>query len=172
MISNTGNWLTNFTVTLPLFVIDSLRSTVGVFTILYSIFSFGAVVSALIVAHRALVEIRHIIYGALALGIAMLLLASVPQVWAAVPAVFLVGMACVLYMTATTAIVQIGTKREMQGRLLALQTVLVGGTGLIGGPLSGWLADILGGRAPILLGGAACLLAAGFGYFASRRRGL
>lgn len=158
----------DFTVTLPLFVTDALHSTGGVFTILYSVFGFGAVVSALIVAHRSLVRMRHIIFGAVALGFAMLILAFVPGVWAAVPAVFLVGMASILYLTATTAIVQVEAKPEMHGRVLSLQTVVLGGSALIGGPVLGWIADTMGGRAPIILGAIVCLIAGTFGYYATR----
>jgi MFS family permease len=158
----------NFMVTLPLFVTDTLHSTGGVFTILYSVFGFGAVVSALVVAHRGLVRIRHIILGAVALGLTMLLLASAPGVGFAVPAVLLVGMACILYLTATTAIAQVEAKPEMHGRVLALQTVIIGGATLIGGPVLGLIADNLGGRAPIILGGIVCLIAATFGYLANR----
>ena len=148
---------------------DALHSSGGVFTILYSVFSFGAVVSALVVAHRSLVRIRHIIFGAFALGLTTLVLALVPGVAVAVPAVFLVGMASILYLTATTAIVQVEAKPEMHGRVLALQTVILGGSALIGGPVLGWLADAVGGRAPLILGGAVSLIAATFGYYASRR---
>jgi MFS family permease len=158
----------SFSVTLPLFVTDALHSTGGVFTILYSVFSFGAVVSAMVVAHRSLVRIRHIIFGAFALGLAMLLLASAPGVAFAIPAVFLVGMASILYLTATTAIVQVEAKPEMHGRVLSLQTVIIGGTTVVGGPVLGWLADTMGGRAPIILGGIVCLIAATFGYYATR----
>jgi MFS family permease len=158
----------NFTVTLPLFVTDALHSTGGVFTILYSVFGFGAVVSALVVAHRGLVRMRHIIFGAVALGFAMLILAFVPGVGAAVPAVFLVGMASILYLTATTAILQVEAKPEMHGRVLSLQTVVLGGSALVGGPVLGWIADTMGGRAPIILGAIVCLIAATFGYYATR----
>ncbi len=158
----------NFTVTLPLFVTDALHSTGGVFTILYSIFGFGAVVSALVVAHRRLVQIRHIIFGAAALGLAMLLLAAVPGIGFAAPAVFLVGMASILYLTATTAMVQVEARPEMHGRVLALQTVIFGGGTVVGGPVLGLLADRVGGRAPIALGGVVCLMAAAFGYLATR----
>ena len=61
-------------------------------------------------------------------------LASVPGVPAAVPAVFFVGMASVLYLTATTTIVLIEAQAEMHGRVLALQMVLMAGTAPIGGP--------------------------------------
>jgi MFS family permease len=167
MLTAIGMLAYSFTVTLPLFVTDALRSTGGIFTILYSVFSFGAVVSAMVVAHRSLVRLRHIILGAFALGVAMLLLAVSPGVGFAIPAVFLVGMASILYLTATTAIVQVDAKPEMHGRVLSLQTVILGGTTLIGGPFLGWLADTMGGRAPIILGGIVCLLAASFGYYAT-----
>jgi len=171
MLAAIGTLAYNFNVTLPLFVTSSLHSTAGVFTILYSIFSLGAVVSALVVAHRSLVKIRHIIYGAVSLGIMMLILSAVPGVKTAIPVLFLLGVSSILYMTSTTTIVQVGTKQEMHGRLLALQTVLVAGTGVIGGPISGWLADTLGARAPIFLGGIVCLASAAFGYFANRHYG-
>ena len=171
MLGAIGMLAYNFNVTLPLFVTKALHSTGGVFTMLYAVFSFGAVVSALVVAHRKLIQMRHIIAGAVALGLAMLLLAAVPGVIAAVPAVFLVGVAGILYMTATTTIVQVEGKPDMHGRLLALQTVLMAGTALVGSPLSGWLADTRGGRAPIMLGGIVCLLAAAGGALAIRRYG-
>ncbi len=158
----------NFTVTLPLFVTDTLHRPSTVFTVLYSVFGLGAVVCGLVVAHRSLVRLRHAVLGAFALGLAMLLLACVPGVGLAVPAVFLVGMASILYLTATTAIVQVEARPEMHGRVLALQTVLFGGGTFIGGPILGRIADTMGGRAPIVLGAAVCLGAAAFGYLANR----
>jgi MFS family permease len=158
----------NFTVTLPLFVTDALHRSGEVFTILYSVFGAGAVLSALFVAHRNLVRMRHIIFGAVALGATMLLLAVMPGVGTAAPAVFLVGMASILYLTATTAIIQVEARPEMHGRVLSLQTVVLGGSALVGGPVLGWVADVMGGRAPIVLGAIVCLLAAAFGSWASR----
>ena len=102
------------------------------FTVLYSTYSAGAVASGLIVANRNMVRMGHIIIGAAALGVTMLLLAVVPAVGVAVPAAFLVGMASILYLTSTTAIVQVEGKAEMHGRVLSLQTVLIAGTTPIG----------------------------------------
>jgi len=169
MLAAIGTLSYNFTVTLPLFVTDGLGSSGTVFTILYSIYSAGAVVSALIVADRSLVRMVHIVIGAAALGATMLLLAAVPSVGFAVPVVFLVGMASILYLTATTALVQVEGKPEMHGRVLSLQTVLMVGTTPVGAPLLGWMADTVGGRAPIVLGGVVALLTAAFGAVASRR---
>ena len=46
------------------------------------------------------------------------------------PVVFLVGLTSISYMTATTAIVQVRSDPQMQGRVIALQTVLLVGIGL------------------------------------------
>lgn len=169
MFAAVGLFAFNFRVTLPLFVTRSLHSTEVVFTVLYSIFSFGAVVSALIVAHRGFVRLRHVVLGSAAMGVAMLLLSIMPSVATAVPAVLLVGMASIVYMTATTGVAQVDTRREMHGRVLAIQTALMGGTSLFGGPILGRLADVAGARAPIVLGGVVCLAAAALGQLGRRR---
>jgi len=141
MLAAIGAFSYNFTVTLPLFVTGALHRAGHVYSLLYGVYAFGSVVSALVVAQRRLVGMRHIITGAIALGVTMILLAGAPGVSTALPAVFLMGAASILYMTATTSIVQVESKPEMHGRVLALQTTLMSGTALIGGPVSGWLAD-------------------------------
>ena len=78
---------------------------------------------------------------------------AVPGVALAVVAAALVGAASVAYMTATTAIAQVRTEPHMTGRVLAIQTVLLIGTTPIGGPILGAIADAVGARAPVLIGG-------------------
>ena len=169
MLVAIGMFSYNFSVTLQLFVSLGLHDNPTFYSFLLSVYAFGAVVSALIVANKALVRLRHIIIGAVALGVTTLLLAISPGFAFAVPAAFLVGAASILYLTATTAIIQVEGKKPMHGRVIALQTVVMGGGGLIGGPLAGWLADTVGGRAPLVLGGFVCLATAVFGYYANRR---
>ncbi len=168
MLALIGTLSLNFSVTLPLFVTGALNSSDSTFTVLYSIFSTGAVISSLIVANKGFVQMRYILYGALALGITTLLLAATAGVVIAAVAVFLVGMASILYMTSTTTLAQVESKREMHGRVLALQTVLLIGPTAIGGPILGWLSDTMGSRAPLILGGLVALLAAVYGYYATR----
>jgi MFS family permease len=171
MFAVIGTLAYNFNVTLPLLVTDAFHRSATSFTVLYSIFSFGGLVCALIVANRALIALRHIIAGAVALGVGMLVLAAVPGIWSAVPVVFFVGVASILYLTGTTAIAQTEARPDMHGRVLALQTVIRGGGALIGGPLLGWLADSVGARVPVVIGGVACLAAAAFGALTTRRTG-
>jgi MFS family permease len=169
MLAIIGTLSYNFSVTLPIFVTRVLHGTDRTYTTLYAVFSVGAVVCSFIVAHRGLVRLGHLVVGAAALGVTLLLLAATSSVGLAMAVVFPVGMASIMYMTGTTTIVQVESRQDMHGRVLALQTVLIGGPMAVGGPLLGWLADTLGGRAPLILGGVAALAAAGVGYLASVR---
>jgi MFS family permease len=169
MFAFIGIFSFNLRVALPLLVTGPLHGSDLSFTMLYATLSCGAVVGTLVVARRRLVELRHAVMAAFALGCAMLLLSFMPSVPAAVPAAFLLGAASIVYLTASTTIAQVGTRRDMHGRVLALQTALIGATALVGGPIVGQLADLAGGRAPIVIGGLGCLAAAGLGELARRR---
>jgi MFS family permease len=159
----------NFTVVFPIFVERALHGSDVDFSLIYASFSAGAVVGTLIVARRATVTLRTTIVGAAVFGVASLGMSVVPGVSSAYVLAAAVGAASVAYMTATTALVQLRSDENMVGRVLALQTVLLVGTTPIGGPLLGLLADGAGGRAPVVLGGALALVAAGLGAVLAHR---
>jgi MFS family permease len=169
MFALIGIFSFNLRVALPLFVTGPLHGAELAFTTLYATLSCGAVIGTLLVAQRRLVELRHVVKAAFAFGCALLLLSFMPSLPAAVPAAFFVGAASIVYMTASTTIAQVDLRRDMHGRVLALQTALIGGTALVGGPIVGQLADLAGGRAPIAIGGLACVAAAGLGELGRRR---
>jgi MFS family permease len=159
MFAVVGLFSFNLRISQALLVTRSLHGTDVALTALYAISSLGAVVGALLVAHRRFVELRHVVGASLAFGFAMLVLSVMPNVYVAAPAAFLVGGAGIVYMTATTSLAQVDTPRDMVGRVLALQTALIGATALVGGPLVGHIADLAGGRAPIAVGGVMCVIA-------------
>lgn len=165
-----GTLAYNFSVTLPLFVTKSLHGTNGDFTLIYSIFGCGALVSGLLVAHRGLAKISYAIVGAFALGTSMLLLSLSPSIMVTIPIIFIVGLSSIVYMNATTTVMQVEADPIFHGRVLALQSVLLIGTTPIGSPLLGLVADIAGARLPIVIGALACLAAGVFGYTANKRK--
>ncbi|MCU1396441.1 MAG: hypothetical protein JWM34_4869 [Ilumatobacteraceae bacterium] len=159
----------NFSVVFPLFVEKGLHGNDSAYTFIYASFSAGSLVGAFLVARRKVVTIRTIALGAGCLGIGMLVLSAVPNVYVGYVVAAAVGAASVAYMTASQSIAQIRTDQHMIGRVLSIQTVLIVGTTPIGGPILGVIADLVGARAPVLIGGIGALAAAGFGVVAMRR---
>ncbi|HJP72910.1 MAG TPA: MFS transporter [Pseudonocardiaceae bacterium] len=169
MLALIGTASYNFTVVLPLYVEHGLRGTDLQYTLLYAAFSCGGVLGTLVVARRTAISLRTIVLSAGLFGVALFGLFLAPNIYAAYPLAVLIGGTSVSYMTATTAIAQLRTQRDMIGRVLALQTVLLIGTTPIGGPILGVVSDLAGGRAPVLVGGIAAVLAALLGLLAARR---
>jgi MFS family permease len=169
MVLLVGTISYNFSVVFPLFVEKGLHGGDGAYTLVYSAFSAGALVGALLVARRTSVSIRTVALGAAWLGASMLVLSAVPNVAVAVGVAAVVGAGSVAFMTAATAIAQLRSDHDMLGRVLAIQTVLIIGTTPIGGPILGAISDAIGARSPVLIGGVGAIAAAAFGLIAARR---
>ena len=169
MLAVVGTLSYNFTVVFPLFVEHALGGSDASYTLVYTVFSAGALVGALVIADRRKVGVDNIVRGAAAFGASSLLLAAAPSVAATFPIVAIVGFSSIAFMTATTAIVQVRADPRMHGRVLALQTVLLVGTTPVGGPIMGAVADATNARVPLVIGGVAALGAALFGLLVGRR---
>ena len=168
MLAVIGTISYNFNVIFPLFIEKGLGGGDGAYTLVYSAFGVGALISAVAVARRSYVTFRNVVVGAIAFGLSLGLFAAVPSVAAAFVVVILVGITSIMYMTATTAMVQVRADPSMHGRVLALQTVLLIGTTPIGGPILGAIADALGSRSIVIIAAVAPLVAAAFGIVAGR----
>lgn len=162
MMAIIGTLAFNFSVTLPLLVKRSLHGSDGTFTVLFSILSVGSLAGALFTARRTEVTGRQLVGAAALFGVAMLGLAASPSLAVGLPVTVALGFASVMFMTASTAIVQIGAGPEYRGRVLAVQAMVFLGSTPVGGPLVGAVADAYGPRASVAIGGVACLVAAAY----------
>jgi MFS family permease len=106
---------------------------------------------------------------------------ALEMVLAAMPTYLLFGLvlipmggAVITFITAANSTMQLSIAAEMRGRVMGLYMLVFLGGNPVGGPLSGWLAEEYGGRAPYYAGGAISVLAAvGCGLVLFRRsRGL
>ena len=148
----------NFQVVFPLFVEKGLHGSDTDYTLLYALFSLGAVLGTLVIARRSSVRLRTILGGGAVFGASLLVLGVMPNIYLAYVMAAVVGAASIAYMTATTAHVQLRAEPQMVGRVLGLQTVLMIGTTPIGGPILGAISDAIGGRTPVLIGGVAAIV--------------
>lgn len=170
MMAVVGTLAFNFQVVFPLMVTRVWDGSAGTFTVLFSFLSLGSLSGALYTARRRTIEVGDVIRASLLFGLAMVVFAGVPGLGFAFPVGFVVGMASVGFLTASTAIVQVRADPTMRGRVLALQAIVFLGSTPIGGPVVGWIAEHAGARWAVLVGGAACLGAAAWGWWACRRR--
>jgi MFS family permease len=168
MLAVIGTVSYNFSVIFPLFIEKGLGGGDAGYTAVYATFGLGALVAAILVARGNYADFRRVVVGAALFGVAIAIFAAVPSVWLAVPAVVLVGVTSIMYMTATTAMIQVRADPQMHGRVLALQTVLLIGTTPIGGPALGAVADVLGPRSIVIIAAVAPLVAATFGAMRGR----
>jgi len=169
MMAVVGTLAFNFQVVMSLFVTKTFRGGVGTFTIFFSVTAVGSLMGALFTARRHSIRTHDVIIASAGFGIAMVVLATAPNLAVAFPIGMAVGWTSIAFMTASTAIVQVRADAAMRGRVLALQAIVFLGSTPIGGPLLGAICDRYGARAGLLVGGAAALGAAAFGSVAVRR---
>lgn len=169
MMGVVGTLAYNFSTVMPLYVIRDLGGSTTLFTIVFSVISFGSLIGALAAARREVVTVRTVGMSSVGFGVAMLLLALAPGLSSALPAALLVGVTSIGFLVSSTAIVQLRAAPEMRGRVLALQAMLFLGSTPIGGPIVGWVAQAFGARWSILLGAVACLGAGAWGLLTVRR---
>ena len=126
-------------------------------------------VGALLAARRTSSTIRQVNLGALLFAISMTLMVVAPNLLTAYPVAIFMGFASIMFMTSATAIVQMRSRPEMRGRVLALQAIVFLGSTPIGGPVLGAVSQAWGARMGFLVGAVACYLAYARGWWAVRR---
>jgi MFS family permease len=169
MMAIIGTLAFNFQTVLPLFAVRDLDGQDLTFSLLMSVVSVGSLLGALRSARRTNMSVRTVSLSAAGFGAAMLALALAPNQPVAFAVGAVMGFTSILFMTASTAIVQLRADPTMRGRVLALQAIVFLGSTPIGGPIVGTLSERLGARYGLALGAVATLGAAAYGLVTVRR---
>jgi MFS family permease len=106
----------------------------------------------------------------LAFGVLEISAGLMPTYLAFALALVPVGVAVMTFMTTANTTVQLAVSPEMRGRVMGLYMLVFLGGNPVGGPVVGWLADQLGGRSPLIIGGAVAVLASAICALLLRRR--
>jgi MFS family permease len=128
----------------------------------------GALVGALYLASRrsilGLERAMVIASGCFGLGLIALSFSTV--LWISLAVLPLVGAGMMVTMAAANTIIQTVVTEQLRGRVMAFYTMAFLGSAPIGSLLAGVAAEQIGAPRTILLGGVACIAAAG--WFGSR----
>ena len=159
LVAVVGTFGLNFSVTLALVVKEVFGRGSGSYALLLSALAAGSLLGALASARRTgPPRQRRLFLAALTFALLEVAVGLAPSYALMVVLLVPTGAAVLTFSTTANSIVQLGSAPQVRGRVMALYIlVFLGGTPL-GAPLIGFVADVLGPHAGLLLGGGATAL--------------
>jgi MFS family permease len=166
-----GTFSLNFQLTTALMARLEFGRGAGEYGLLGSIMAVGSLTGALLGARRTnpqpvLVARTVLLFGGLA-GLAAL----APDYSLFALCLIPVGMAALTFMTASNAVLQMGTAPWLRGRVMALYSAIFFGGSALGSPLLGWIAQEYGARWSIGTGALAAIGVGVLGLILLHRQG-
>ncbi|WP_440901273.1 MFS transporter, partial [Actinosynnema sp.] len=153
----------NFHVSLALLASDTFDGDADAYGLLTTTMAVGTLAGAAMAARRSAPGPRLLVGGAAAFGVLELLSGLMPTVLTAALALIPVGAAMMTFTTTANSTVQLAVAPGMRGRVMGVYMTVFMGSAPLSGLLTGWVADRFDARAPLVLGGAVSVLAAGLG---------
>ncbi len=170
MMAIIGTFTYEFSVSLPLLARFALGGGAGAYAALVAATGFGSIVGGLFTASRRKVGLADVVISAFGFGVTFSAAAFMPNLATACVVLFFAGIVSIQFISFTTIILQLESEPRMRGRVMALWNMAFLGSTPVGGPVIGWIGEVAGPRAGVLVGGLAALAAGGIGWLAMRRR--
>jgi MFS family permease len=105
------------------------------------------------------------------MGISILLAAAAPTLGTEVVALFFMGAASFAFIATANTTLQLTTRPEMRGRVMALYAIAFLGSTPVGSPIIGSICAVFGPRAGFVVGGVAAIVAGVVAAFSFARIG-
>lgn len=149
-----------FVVLMPVYARDLLGVDASGLGYLMGGAGLGAVLSALTLAAQANVQLRgkYILMSAAIFSIALIMLARANSFRWAFLLLVIIGATMLGTLALTNSSLQWLSPPELRGRIMSMYTMAVMGMAPLGNLLAGAVAEILGVRSVLALGGAICLV--------------
>lgn len=153
---------TPYSTLMPVMVRDIFGGSAEDMGFLVGAGGLGAISGTLYLASRANTRglIRLIVYASFAAGIALALLAQSPSTGYALPLMVVIGFGILVTSVSVNMILQTIVDDDKRGRVMSLYTAAFLGVSPFGALAAGALADVIGPRATLTLGGLCCAAAA------------
>ena len=159
MMAVIGTLAFNFQVVIPLIATNVFGLGAGGFGGLTSAMGAVAVLGGLAAASRRGVSYRRLLGLTYAMGISILLAAVAPTLTTEVVALFVMGAASFAFIATANTTLQLTSRPEMRGRVMALYAIAFLGSTPVGSPIIGWICSMAGPRAGFAVGGIAAIVA-------------
>jgi MFS family permease len=158
MIALVGTLAWEFQVTLPLMASKVFGGGAGAYGVMASVMGGGAVIGGLVSAARSRPKARSLCVAAIGWGIAITAAALAPNMTLELVALVFVGYGSITFNSYAKTALQLASRPEMRGRVMALWALAWQGSTPIGGPLVGWIAQVSDARWSLLVGGVPTLI--------------
>jgi MFS family permease len=144
----------NFFVTLAIMARNVFGRGAESYGLLTSALAVGCLLGAFLAARRTgRPRLRLVLGSAAVFGVAEAAAGLMPTYLLVALLLVPTGLAQLVFTSAANAAVQLGVDESVRGRVMGLYILLLLGSTPIGGPVLGWMAETLGGRSPLVLGG-------------------
>jgi MFS family permease len=168
LVAVVGMFGLNYRVALPLLARFAFDGGPGAYGALAGIMAAGSVVGALAVARRGRPSRLLLVGSVAAFGLLSFAAALAPTILVEAAVLFPIGAASLAFVATANSTVQLASDPEKRGRVMSLFGLVLLGSSLPSGLLSGWLAGQFGPRSILLLSGVSCVLAAAVAAMATR----
>jgi MFS family permease len=160
LVAVVGVFGQNFRVVLPVTASEVLDGDAATYGYLTAALGLGAVLGSLGAASSESVTLRKLLVWTVLFGAVNLGMALTRQLPVALVVVVSVGVANILFNTLARSLLQLQSRPEMLGRVMALHSLLFLGTTPLGGPLLGWVCEVAGPPMGFVVAGGSALAAA------------
>jgi MFS family permease len=153
MVFFAGTFGMNFQITSALMATEVFGKGAGEYGVLGSALAVGSLTGALLAARRVRIRVRLLVVAALGFGIAEVVAGLLPTYLSFALFAPIIGFFTLTFLSSANATLQLESAPALRGRVMALyMTILMGGTPL-GAPIIGWVAQHLGARWALVIGG-------------------
>ena len=143
----------------------------GGYGLFNSMLALGALSGALLSTRRASVRLRTIVIGIGTTGVLQAAAGFMPSIALFSACLVAVGVASLLFLTASNSLVQMSSNIGIRGRVMSLYVLVLLGGQAIGGPLMGLIVEHFGAHVGLVLSGGVPALAAAIAAMVLARRG-
>jgi MFS family permease len=149
----------NYQVTMAVMSSDVFGRGAAGYALLSTVFALGALGGGIAAAHWGSTRLRYVL-GAGAVGACLQLLSSgTPSFASFAVLIAMIGAFAVMFDTGVSAHVQTAVSSEFRGRINGAAMATGAAAGVVGAPVLGGLAQLLGARAALAIGAVVCLAA-------------
>lgn len=142
----------------------------GEYGLLGSVMAVGSLGGALLAARRSRPRVALVFASGLAYGLCQCVLALAPTYTWYAALLVPTGLLMLTFITAANASIQVSTPPQMRGRVMSIYFLFYLGVTPIGAPAIGWIAEHVGARWSVGIGGIGSALISAFAIVWAWRR--